>query len=109
MRDPGGEELLLDLPAVTEADPRSTIAARAIFFLSERNASRHRITALPKLDALTRLARENVRTMDPDTGGTAARAFRTLGELVRRCDTWLLSVGPRLETLHEAVLDKVQE
>jgi hypothetical protein len=109
MSDPGGEELLLRLSAVTEADPRRTAALCAIFFLSDRNPSRHRISPLPKLTALTRLARENVRTMDPDTGGTGARAFQTLGELVRRCDTWLLSVGPRLDTLHEAVLKKVEK
>jgi hypothetical protein len=109
MSDPGGEELLLRLSAVTETDPHRTVAPRAIFFLSERNPFRHQIVSLSKLDALTRLARENVRTMDPDTGGTGARAFRTLGELVRRCDTWLLSVGPRLETLHEAVLEKLVE
>ena len=109
MSDPGGEELTLRLSAVSEADPHRTVAVRAIFFLSERNASRHKIAPLPKLTALTRLARENVRTMDPGTGGTGARAFQTMGELVRRCDTWLLSVGPRLETLHEAFLRKTEE
>jgi hypothetical protein len=109
MSDPGGEELLLRLSVVTEADPHRTVAPREIFFLSERNPFRHQIVSLSKLDALTRLARENVRTMNPDTGGTGARAFQTMGELVRRCDTWLLSVGPRLETLHEAVLKKAEE
>ena len=109
MSDPGGEEFLLRLSAVTQADPRRTVVPRAIFFLSERNPFRHQIAPLPKLTALTRLTRENVRTMDPDTGGTGARSFQTMGELVRRCDTWLLSVGPRLETLHEAVLTKVEE
>lgn len=108
MSDPGGEELTLRLSAVSEADPHRTVAVRAIFFLSERNASGHRITPLPKLAALTRLARENVRSMDPGAGGTGARAFQTMGELVRRCDTWLLSVGPRLETLHEAFLEKME-
>jgi hypothetical protein len=87
MSDPGGEEFLLRLPAVTDADPKRTVALRAIFFLSERNPHRHEIVPLPKLTALTRLARENVRTMDHDTGGIGARAFRTLGELAGRCDT----------------------
>lgn len=80
------------------------LAARAIFILDPRNDVGHRITPLDKRQAVMYLVRESVRAPDPTCHDRAGRAFRALTDLVHYSETYLLSVGPDIETLGDEIL-----
>jgi len=88
--------LLADLPSV---DPHTPHAPRAILLMDQRNDSDHTLTPLDRISAVTMLTRENVRAGDARSGGSAAKAFAALAELVRQTPCYLLSVGPDLSSL----------
>jgi len=71
-----------------------------------RRRSRRSCSSWPldKVGAISRLANENVRAADPRAQGTAGQAFRALTALAGRSGTHVLSVGPKLATLHETLL-----
>ena len=76
----------------------------AILFLDSLNERDHEITSLNKVDALSKLARENVRAPNSASHARAAQAFGLLAELVECCDTYSVSLGPRLDGLEHKVL-----
>ncbi len=80
------------------AQPTVALPA-AVFCLEPPNDRRHEIQDMPKLEALSRMACETVRGGDDDSRIVAVEAFRTLTDLVSRCPTYRLSVGPDRETL----------
>ena len=54
---------------------------------------------MDKVDAIASLTRQNVRAPDPTAHTRAACAFGAMGDLVRRCDTYRLSVGADIDRL----------
>jgi hypothetical protein len=84
------------------AGPRAIEMAEPalLVFLEERNPQAHRLRPLDKVQAISRLANENVRAADLRGQGPAGLAFRALAEMVRCSSTCLLSMGPELEALH---------
>jgi len=97
------DEVLIELADLSDADTHKQVPPAAVLFLGPGNGREHRVDPLDKLTALTRLTRENVRPGDPRKPGTAAGAFAAMAALVRQCDTYLLSVGPRLEGLGDLI------
>ncbi|MCK4601296.1 MAG: hypothetical protein KAU28_02440, partial [Phycisphaerae bacterium] len=77
----------------------------AIFLLDEHNPHEHRISSLEKTEAMRILTRENVRAVDHTASGRGGRTFRALGQLVKRADTYLLSMGPDPESLYSKLRD----
>lgn len=100
-------EYLIDTRQALGVERSAPLKPGAIFFLEPRNDRDHRIAPLDKIDAVSRLTRENVRAADPASYARAAQTFRTLGQLARNCQTYCLSVGPHLESLHEQILTKL--
>lgn len=99
-----GDEFMVELAALAGAGALAMAEPALLLFLEERNAEAHRLTPLDKVAAISRLANENVRAADPRAAGPAGEAFRALTTLVRRCRPCLLSVGPALGTLADAVV-----
>lgn len=81
----------------------------ALVFLEPRNDASHCLRPLDAVAALERLVRENVRPAEPSCDAAAGAAFRLLAELAGRCRSFTLSVGPRLDTLREAIISVIAE
>jgi len=103
-----GEHIVDTTSALGRCDPRPVIP-EAVFLLVRRNDRGHQFRPLDKIDALQRLTRQNVRAPRAVFYGQAADAFRAIGDLVRTCRTYLLSIGPRIDELPESILAVVQE
>ncbi len=84
-------------------DPLAEFEPGLVLLLEPRNAERHRARRIDAVDALERLADQNVRALDRRAGGPAGRAFGALAALLRAAPAWSLSVGPRLDGLRDAV------
>lgn len=97
------EEVLVN---VRQAVPPTTGAAaspRLILFLNSRNPVQHQVQPVDKTGALARLVNENVRAYEKHRDGSGGRAFAAMAELVRRSDTFEVSLCPRLQELGELV------
>ncbi|MFW6108300.1 MAG: hypothetical protein ACOC8D_00660, partial [bacterium] len=99
-----GEEFMVELASLAGPGALAMAEPALLLFLAERNAEGHRLTPLDGVAAVSRLANENVRAADPRGAGPAGEAFRALTSLVTRVRSRVLSVGPDLETLADAVL-----
>ncbi|MDK1032873.1 MAG: hypothetical protein QGD94_12760, partial [Planctomycetia bacterium] len=98
------DEFLIDLRDVSGGDSLQTASPGIVLFLEQRCDGEHAITPVGKMTAVGRLARENVRAVDKRAEGAAGDAFRTLVRLIDLSDTYLLSVGPRLDNLYEKII-----
>ncbi len=76
-----------------------------LLLLRDRNPGGHRLEALPRLEALAELTRENLRAFDPLAAGPAGRQFAALAALVRQCAVYSLSAGPDVGSLGGIVRD----
>jgi len=97
------EEVLVD---VRQAVPPTVGLAAwpgAILFLNPRNPWQHQVHPLDKPRALARLVNENVRAYEKHRDGSAGRAFGAMAELVRKSDTFEVSLCPDLQALGELV------
>ena len=104
----GSEEYGVDLQSVRGADPRGTAEPRLLLILDSRNDRAHRLAPLDKLATLSRLAQWNVRAGDGRADGSGGKAFRAMAGLVAHCETCLLSVGPDLQRLPDAILPRLR-
>ena len=98
------QERLVDVREELGVEAPLELPPAAIFFLTERNDTEHRVKPLGKLEAVELLARENIRPAGPVDHARAGEAFRILTDLAGCCETYLLSVGPDLATLPKKVL-----
>ena len=105
---PTPDEYIVDARSELGVDRPAELAPAAIFFLDPRNEEAHRITPLAKLDAVTRLTRENVRAGDATYYAQSALAFRMLTDLAGGSETYVLSVGPDLDGLSGAILSALE-
>ncbi|HUT37595.1 MAG TPA: hypothetical protein VNE39_29210 [Planctomycetota bacterium] len=101
---PVGDEYLVELAALAGSGALAMAEPALVLFLEERNPLAHRLRPLDKVQAVARLANENVRAADLRGQGPAGDAFRALADMARRTPTCTLSVGPDLESLHESLL-----
>jgi len=97
------DEHMVELAALAGPGALERAEPALVLFLEQRNPHAHRLRPLPKVEAVTRLVDENVRAVDPRAQGPAGRAFRAMAEMLGRCDTYALSVGPDLPTLHQLI------
>jgi hypothetical protein len=109
-RQPGRvrTEFSIDAALLAPPGPRRTAEPGAIVFLDARNDHAHRVEAIDKTTALTRLVRENVRAYDRTAEGPAGRAFVALANLVRVSRTWRVSLCPDLESLYDVIAPLVE-
>lgn len=98
--EPVADEYLVELAALAGPGARELAEPAAVLLLEPRNAREHRVRLLDAVEAVARLADENVRAADPRGEGPAGEAFRALAALAARVPVHLLSVGPRLESLY---------
>ena len=100
-------EYIVDVREVLPPSPQAAAAA-AIILLEERNDQRHRLRTIAPLEALTALARENVRATAPAVAQQAGAAFRAMAQLTGSIPCYGLSVGPRIETLIDTVAPLIE-
>jgi len=96
-------EEIVDVAGTVGAAEPALLVPSAVFFLGERTGSDHEIRPLDKVEAMTRLTRENVRAGRRQLYGQADGAFRAIGRLVAACDVFELRVGPALGSLAGAI------
>jgi len=97
------DEYLVELDPLAGPGALDMAEPALVVFLEERNPHEHRLRPLDKVEAVSRLANENVRAADFRGHGPAGNAFRALAQMARHAGTYLLSVGPQLEVLHETL------
>jgi hypothetical protein len=93
----------MDLPGWQSSQPDG-LRPGLVLFLDPPNASSHEFQPIDPATALMRIAKENVRSLDPDERGRANGSFHALAALVRQTPTARLSAGPRLDRLHGELL-----
>jgi hypothetical protein len=98
------EECLVKLADLADVEARREVEVGLVLWLGKRNRARHRVRKLAPVAALSLLARENLRAVDRRADGPAGRAFGLLAALVQQCPVYVLSAGPRPETLPEVVV-----
>ena len=98
-----GDEFMVELASLAGPGALEMAEPALVLFLEERNPRAHRVQPLDKVDAVARLANENVRAADLRGQGPAGLAFRALTTMASRSATYLLSVGPGLETLRSTL------
>jgi hypothetical protein len=98
------EEFALDPAQFSLPHPQRPARVALVLMLQERNGERHRLAPMERVDALTRLANENVRALEPRAEAGPGTMFAMLAQLVRQCPVFALSVGPSLQKLPELVL-----
>jgi len=103
------DEYLIDFDKVLHTDVHSAAKPRLILMLEPRNPRGHQLKPVDKVTALSRLARENIRAFEKNAAGTAGKAFAILAALVQQCDTYLLSVGPQIDTLCPNILSLLRK
>jgi len=97
----GSDEVLVDMSKHFGGACQIRVKPKVLIFLDDRNMKEHRINPLSKIDAIKRLAGENVRALDSNARGATGETFRMLGTLVGRCDCYLLSAGPDVADIHK--------
>lgn len=95
------DEYLVELAPLAGPAALGMAEPAVVIFLEERNPHGHRLRPLDKVEAVARLADENVRAADLRGQGPAGDAFRALVQMARHAGTHLLSVGPELDALPE--------
>ncbi len=99
------DERIVDVRQALGTKSPTRAAPAAIFFLDQRNSNDHQITPLDKVQAVALLSRENLRTPMGGFYTQPKQGFQLFSELAASCDTFQLSVGPQIETLHDRVLN----
>jgi len=102
-QQPVGGEYLAELAPLAGPGALGMAEPALVLFLEERNPGGHRLRALDKVEAVARLADENVRAADLRGQGPAGAAFRALAHLAASVPVFLLSVGPGLDSLQETL------
>ena len=98
------DEFPIELSAIAGSRASEMAEPTLVLLLEERNSQAHRLRPLGKVEAVARLADENVRAADLRGHGPAGNAFRALAALAARTPVYLLSIGPDIETLHDTLM-----
>ena len=101
--DPVADEFAVQCSRLGPGDPLAEFRPGLVLLLEARNPVRHTVRRMDAVEALARLADQNVRALDPRAAGPAGRAFGALAALLRTAPAWSLSVGPRLEGLRDVI------
>jgi len=95
------DEVFVDVSGPFGCSHPIQVEPKIIIFLDDRNMKEHHINPLNKVDAIKKLAGENVRAFDSNARGAIGETFRVFGLLVGHCDCYLLSAGPNVASLHK--------
>jgi len=106
---PVGDEIIFSLRDLNGNRPPRRVRPTLAIFLESRNQSRHLFSRIEPIDALARLATENVRAIDSSGDGPAGRSFRRLADLAGYCRNYKASIGPDLNGLYAEVISLFEE
>lgn len=96
-------EYMVPLEKIPNVDIMGHGKPAMLIFLEPRNDITHHLAPLDSIQALTRLAGENVRAVDQRAEGIAGNAFKAFVEMAGACACWQLSAGPNLSALPERI------
>jgi len=97
------DEVLIELDHLPGGGSSAEARPGLIFLLQPRNDNEHRLTPADRLEAITELSRQNLRSAGPEGIKRAAGSFAALGELVRGSRAFRLSIGPDLASLPDRI------
>lgn len=99
----GTEEFAVDFQCLSTGDPREEVSPGLVLLMGPRNDRDHRLQEMSHTEALIELTRQNVRAMHGLAVERAGNSFHAISSLVMQSRVFRLSVGPRLDALHEAL------
>lgn len=102
------EEVLIELDRLPGGGGQVEARPGLVFLLEPRNDCEHRLTPVDRLEAITELSRQNLRSAGAEGVKRAAGSFAALGELVRGSRTFRLSIGPDLASLHGRIVEEME-
>ena len=98
------DEFSVAMNRLPSGDSRWELAPGLVVLVGPRNLRQHQLRELSRLDAISELTHQNVRTMRGRVVERAGRSFEAFSQLVIASRVFHLSVGPDLDSLPPLLL-----